>query len=123
MFFTRYVNSQCMLSSEHTPNGLEKRRAFAYRAKNTFAIVKTMVATIKNLVKNLVATVKNAVGTVRGENCILSFVFTLLSIRVLCVLCCFLIVFSFHLGEAAQFVMVLKRKLVVGVCCGHLRDC
>ena len=36
-------------------------------------------------------------STVRGENFILSFVFTLLSIRVLCV-CCFLILFSFHLG-------------------------
>ena len=59
---------------------------------------------------------------VRGENCILSFVFTLLSIRVPCVLCCFLILFSFHLGEAAQFVMILKGKQVVGVCCDWERD-
>ena len=40
-------------------------------------------------------------STVRGENRILSFVFTLLSIRVLCV-CCFLMLFSFHLGSGAS---------------------
>ena len=49
-------------------------------------------------------------GTVRGENCILSFVFTLLSIRVSWVLCCFLILFGFHLGEAGAVCNGLEKE-------------
>ena len=45
-----------------------------------------------------------------AKNCILSFVFTLLSIRVPCVLCCLLIVFSFHLGEAGAVCNGLERE-------------
>ena len=49
-------------------------------------------------------------GIVRGENCILSFVFTLLLIQVLCVLCCFLNFFKFHLGEAGAVCNGLEKE-------------
>ena len=55
VFVTRYVNSRC----PNIHNGLEKRREFAYRAKNTVVTVKTTVATDKNSV----ATVKNVGST------------------------------------------------------------
>ena len=52
----------------------------------------------------------NGGASVRGKNCIPSFVLLCYQFEFHVFFVVFFILFSFHLGEAAQFVMVLKGK-------------